>query len=127
MEELQLLQFDSGTPIYKLSPDKAREVLSNLQSGPTTKPSAKIQDLIISTNSFDRIPIWIIRSMDSRDKILPVVIYVHCGGRVLSRIDTHYRLVRELANLVNAATVFVNYIRSPEAKYPIALIEIYET
>lgn len=124
---LEKLQIDSGTPIYKLSPDEAREVLSNLQSGQTTKPLAEIQDLTISTKSFDRIPIRIIRPMNSRDRILPVVIYTHGGGWVLGGIDTHDRLVRELANSVNAAIVFVNYSRSPEAKYPIALEEIYET
>lgn len=35
--------------------------------------------------------------------------------------------MRELANLINAAIVFVDYSRSPETKYPIVLEEIYET
>jgi acetyl esterase len=41
------------------------------------------------------------------------------------KFDTHERLVRELANKVNVAIVFVNYTPSPEAKYPIALEQVY--
>jgi acetyl esterase len=41
------------------------------------------------------------------------------------KFDTHERLVRELANKANVAIVFVNYTPSPEAKYPIALEQVY--
>ncbi len=44
--------------------------------------------------------------------------YFHGGGWVLGDKITHDRLVRELANGVGAAVVFVDYINSPEAKYP---------
>jgi acetyl esterase len=46
---------------------------------------------------------------------------------VLGGFDTHERLVREFANKANVAIVFVNYTRSPEAKYPIAIEEAYAT
>jgi acetyl esterase len=46
---------------------------------------------------------------------------------VLGGFDTHERLVREFANKANAAIIFVNYTRSPEAKYPIAIEEAYAT
>jgi acetyl esterase len=39
--------------------------------------------------------------------------------------NTHDRLVREIANGVNSAVVFVDYTRSPEAKYPVAIEEAY--
>jgi acetyl esterase len=39
--------------------------------------------------------------------------------------DTHDRLVRELAVGANAALVFVDYERSPEAKYPTAIEQDY--
>ena len=39
----------------------------------------------------------------------------------------HDRLVRELANGINAAIVFVNYTPSPEAKYPTAIEQAYGT
>lgn len=40
-------------------------------------------------------------------------------------LDTHDRLVGEIVNKANVTAVFVNYSRSPEAKYPIALEEAY--
>ena len=43
----------------------------------------------------------------------------------LGGFDTHERLVREIANKANAVVVFVNYTRSPEAKYPTALEQTY--
>jgi acetyl esterase len=44
--------------------------------------------------------------------------YFHGGGWVLGDTVTHERLVRELAEGVNACVVFVDYVNSPEAKYP---------
>jgi acetyl esterase len=58
---------------------------------------------------------------------LPVVLYVHGGGWVLGNAGTHDRLVRELAVGTNAALVFVEYDRSPEAHYPVAIEQAYAT
>jgi acetyl esterase/lipase len=46
---------------------------------------------------------------------------------VLGNAGTHDRLVRELAVGVNAAVVFVEYDRSPEAHYPVAIEQGYAT
>ena len=124
---LDKLQKNPGPPIYKLSPTDARNVLSGLQSVPVAKPAADIQDLSISGKSNEKIDIQIVRPSNSGDKTLPVVMYFHGGGWVLGGIDTHDRLVRELTNSINAAIVFVKYSRSPEAKYPTALEEAYDS
>jgi acetyl esterase len=58
---------------------------------------------------------------------LPVVLYMHGGGWVLGNADTHDRLVRELAVGAGAAVVFVEYDRSPEARYPVAIEQGYAT
>ncbi len=58
---------------------------------------------------------------------LPVVLYMHGGGWVLGNADTHDRLVRELAVGTGAAVVFVEYDRSPEAHYPVAIEQGYAT
>ena len=57
--------------------------------------------------------------------ILPAIIYLHGGGWVLSDADSYDRLLRELAAGTGAAVVFVNYTRSPEAHYPVAIEECY--
>jgi acetyl esterase len=65
---------------------------------------------------------------------LPVLVEVNCavafalaGGWVLGNADTHDRLVRELADGTEAAVVFVEYDRSPEARYPVAIEQGYAT
>jgi len=59
--------------------------------------------------------------------MLPTILYMHGGGWVLGNAGTHDRLVRELAAGVNAAVAFVEYDRSPEAHYPVAIEQGYAT
>ena len=58
-------------------------------------------------------------------KIMPVVMYFHGGGWVAGGVDTHDRLIREIAVAVEAAVVFVAYGRAPEVQFPLALEEAY--
>jgi acetyl esterase len=51
--------------------------------------------------------------------------YFHGGGWILGDKETHDRLVREIAHGAQAAVVFVDYARSPEAKYPVAIEQAY--
>jgi acetyl esterase len=51
--------------------------------------------------------------------------WFHGGGWVLGDRDTHDRLIREIANGTGAAVVFVDYDRSPEARYPVAIEQDY--
>ena len=52
---------------------------------------------------------------------------MHGGGWVLGNADRYDRLVREPAVGTGAAVVFVEYDRSPEAHYPVALEQGYAT
>jgi acetyl esterase/lipase len=124
---LESLQQNPGPPLYTLSPEQARDVLSGLQvSIPVKKLPADIEDRTVpgGPNGTD-ISIQIVRPPGGSNETLPVVIYLHGGGWVLGNFDTHERLVRELANSVHAAFVFVNYTPSPEAKYPVSLEQAY--
>jgi acetyl esterase len=56
---------------------------------------------------------------------LPVIVYFYGAGWVMGDTTTHDRLVRELAVGAHAAVVFVDYDRSPEAHYPVAIEEDY--
>lgn len=56
---------------------------------------------------------------------LPVVVYIHGAGWVFGNARTHDRLVRELAVQSGAAIVFPEYALSPEARYPVALEQVY--
>lgn len=55
---------------------------------------------------------------------LPVLVYAHGGGWVLFDLDTHDRLMREYAARTGAVVVGVDYSRSPEARFPVALDEM---
>lgn len=126
---LNNLQQQGGPPIYTLSPDKARGVLSGLQaSTPIQKLPADVENRTIlgGSNSKD-VSTTIVRPRNSSIEPLPVVIFTHGGGWVLGGFDTHERLVREIAIKANVVVVFVNYTLSPEGKYPTALEQAYAT
>ena len=124
---LKSLQQNPGPPIYTLSPDKARAVLSGLQaSNAVQKLPAEIENRTIPGGpNAKEISITIVRPQSNSNETLPVVMYFHGGGWVLGGFDTHERLVRELANKANVVVIFVNYTPSPEAKYPVPLEEAY--
>src|SRR5919112_291272 len=122
---LESLQKNEGPPLYNLTPNDARAVLSGLQSQPVQKLPAEIDDQTIQGGPTGEVSIKIVRPNGSGTETLPAVIYIHGGGWVLGGFDTHERLLRELSNGAHAAVVFVNYTRSPEAKYPIPIEEAY--
>jgi acetyl esterase len=120
-------QQKDGPPIFTLSPEKARTVLSGLQASVAVKMlPAEIENRTIPGGPGGKnVSITIVRPPNSSNQTLPVVMYFHGGGWVLGGFDTHERLVRELANKANAVIVFVNYTPSPEAKYPVAIEQAY--
>ena len=54
----------------------------------------------------------------------PGLVYLHGGGWTIFSLDTHDRLMRELAGRSGAVVVGVDYALSPEAKYPVALGQV---
>jgi alpha/beta hydrolase fold len=56
---------------------------------------------------------------------LPAILYMHGGGWILGSWITHDLLTRRLALGANAAVVFVEYSRAPEAKYPVQIEQCY--
>jgi acetyl esterase len=124
---LESLQQASGPPLYKLSPEQARTVLSGLQGSiPVKKLPADIENrTILEGPNGTEVSIQIVRPPNNNNKTFPTIMYFHGGGWVLGGFDTHERLVREIAIGAHAAVVFVNYTPSPEAKYPIPLEQAY--
>jgi acetyl esterase len=111
-------------PIYTLSPADARNVLAGAQKGDVKKLPAEEEDKVIKAGPTGSIKLRIVRPQGAKGA-LPVVMYFHGGGWVLGDADTHDRLVREIANGAEAAVVFVDYERSPEARYPVAIEQAY--
>jgi acetyl esterase len=111
-------------PIYTLSPADARSVLARAQSIPVGKPSSQIEDINLPVGPTGSVPIRIVRPTAIAE-VLPVVMYFHGGGWVLGDRDTHDRLLREIAVGAQAAVIFVEYARAPEARYPVAIEQAY--
>jgi len=111
--------------LYELGPDGARKVLDDVQAAPIAKP--KVADKWITVPAeVGEVRVRIVKPVDAIGP-LPTILYMHGGGWVLGNAGTHDRLVRELAVGVNAAVVFVEYDRSPEAHYPVAIEQGYAT
>lgn len=53
--------------------------------------------------------------------VLPALVYLHGGGWVFFSLETHDRLMRELAARSGRMVIGVDYTRSPEARFPVAL------
>jgi acetyl esterase len=111
--------------LYELGADGARKVLDDLQAAPIAKPEVD-EDWITVPAEVGEVQVRIVKPPGASGP-MPVVLYVHGGGWVLGNAGTHDRLVRELAVGVNAAVVFVEYDRSPEAHYPVAIEQAYAT
>jgi acetyl esterase/lipase len=117
----------TATPpfLYELAPDEARKVLDDVQAAPIEKLAIDERWVTVPADVGD-VRVRIVRPAGA-EGTLPVILYMHGGGWVLGNAGTHDRLVRELACGAGAALVFVEYDRSPEARYPVAIDQGYAT
>jgi acetyl esterase/lipase len=111
--------------LYELSPDEARKVLDDVQAAPIDKLPAD-EEWVTVLAEVGQVRVRIVKPLGATDP-LPAVLYMHGGGWILGNAASHDRLIRELANGVQAAIVFVEYDRSPEAAYPVAIEQGYAT
>jgi acetyl esterase len=115
----------AGAPsLSTLSPERAHAVLTDLQAKPVPLPPADVTDTTWPVGPTGSTRIRIVRPRGVTEA-LPLLMYFHGGGWVLGDKVTHDRLVRELANGARAAVVFVDYVNSPEAKYPVQNEQAY--
>jgi acetyl esterase len=121
---LDALAKAGGPPIYTLSPDAARKVLAGAQAGDVKTMPAEIEDRTIPVGPTGSVRLRIVRPHGSSGT-LPVAMHFHGGGWILGDAATHDRLIREIASGAQAAVVFVDYDRSPEAGYPVAIEQAY--
>jgi acetyl esterase/lipase len=115
----------TSTPpfIYELTPAEARKVLDDVQAEPIEKLAVDESWITVSAEVGD-VRVRVVRPPDTAETV-PAILYMHGGGWVLGNAGTHDRLVRELAVGTGAAVVFVEYDRSPEAPYPVAIEQGY--
>jgi acetyl esterase/lipase len=102
--------------LYELTPDDARKALDEIQAAPIDKLPVD-DDWVTVPASVGDVQVRIVRPPGVEGP-LPAVLFMHGGGWILGNAGTHDRLVREIAVGAHAAVVFVEYDRSPEARYP---------
>ena len=123
-EFLDTLNSSGGKPIEQLTPEQAREVLVGLQASVKVPLApADISEKVITVDG-EPLTLTIVRPAGAQG-ILPVFMFFHGGGWVLGDFPTHERLVRDLVSASGAVAVFPNYTRSPEARYPKAINQMY--
>jgi acetyl esterase len=109
--------------LYQLTPEQARAVLDDVQAAPIDKLPVQETWFTVPASVGD-VRVRMLRPLGA-DTPLPVILYMHGGGWVLGDAGTHDRLVREFVVGTGAALAFVEYDRSPEARYPVAIEQGY--
>ena len=113
-----------GPGLETLPPLEARKVLENAQTSVDVDYSGiEISEKDIQADGMS-IKLFVVRPEGIKET-LPVFMFIHGGGWVLGDFPTHKRMVHDLVVLTGFASVFVEYTRTPDAKYPQAINEIY--
>ncbi len=111
--------------LYELGVEGARKLLDDVQAAPIDKLDVD-ETWITVAASVGSVQVRVLKPNDA-DEMIPTILYMHGGGWILGNAGTHDRLVRELCVGTGAAVVFVEYDRSPEARYPVAIEQAYAT
>ena len=121
---LNALNSGGGKPMEEMQPDEARKVLEGAQQSVKVDVSGiDITEKNITQDGID-VKLYVIRPAGVQG-VLPAFMFFHGGGWVLGDFETHKRFVRDLVVYSQVAAVFVEYTRSPEAKYPVAINQAY--
>jgi acetyl esterase/lipase len=121
---LDALNSSGAKPIEQLSPQDARQVLTDAQNSVHVDLSGiETSEKVIDVEGRE-LKLYIVKPAGAATK-LPVFMFFHGGGWVLGDYPTHERLVRDLVVESGAMAVFPEYTRSPEAQYPTAIHQAY--
>jgi acetyl esterase len=119
-ETLKFINSLAGsTPIYELNINEARKVLETV-TVTDNKLDADVRDIDI-----EGVTVTIVKPLNNNNILTPII-YIHGGGWILGNKHTHDRLIRDIAVKSNSCLFFVNYTPSPEARYPVAINQVYK-
>jgi len=121
---LDSLAAGDGKPMEQMTPSEARAVLVAVQSSvPVDLPKADVSQRTITAEG-QTVQLVIVRP-PGVGVMLPAFMFFHGGGWVLGDFATHERFVRDLVTESGVTAVFVEYDRSPEARFPTAIHQAY--
>lgn len=121
---LNALNGSGGKPMETMTPVDARAVLTGAQTSVKVDVSGvDVAEKTITENGLT-VRLFIMRP-SGVSGTLPAFMFFHGGGWVIGDFPTHQRFIRDLVVNSGAVAVYVDYTRSPEAKYPVAVNEAY--
>ncbi|THA79250.1 alpha/beta hydrolase [Streptomyces sp. A0642] len=94
------------------------------EEGPSPEQDTSTEWFALPGGPTGHVRVQVVKPADSVGRI-PVVLFLHGLGWVQGDARTHERLVRAFALGTDAAVVFVEYERAPEAQYPVAVEQCY--
>ena len=89
------------------------------QGGPQMVRSEDVSIDVLAHEAYGPLRLRLHRPSDAAE--LPALVYMHGGGWVFFSIDSHDRLMREIAARAGRVVIGVDYARAPEARFPVAL------
>jgi len=121
---LETLAASGSKPMEQMTPTEARAVLVGTQSSVAIDlPKADVTHRTITSDG-QTVKLVVVHAADVTGTP-PAFMFFHGGGWVLGDYPTHERLVRDLVAGSGATAVFVEYDRSPEVHYPVAVNQAY--
>ncbi len=110
-------------PVYEMSGPEARAAIRS-RFVPVAEPEsmADVTDTAVDGPG-GQVPVRVYRP-DAIDP-LPIMVYAHGGGFVFCDLDSHDALCRDIANLIPAVVVSVDYRLAPENRWPAGAEDVY--
>lgn len=121
---LETINAHKGPALYEIPVADGRDAFVKLQDVAVEKKAVDIEDRVLSIGPTGEVKIRIFRPQGLGSE-LPVVVYSHGAGWVFGDAQIYDRLMRDLTVGAQCAVVFVDFSRSPEAQYPVAIEQIY--
>lgn len=125
-EFISMIEEMDTPPLYKMTPENARNFLNKLQEKTHQEIEADVTDTAIFTDAMDNVEVRVVRPKNNNEK-LPAIIYVHGGGWILGNKNVYDMLTRKLACCTNSIVIFPEYMLAPEGTYPTQTDQIYAT
>ena len=121
---LDRLATEDGKPLEQLSPLEVRQMFVDIQSGaPVDRTMTEVVNRTINVGQ-SMVKLTVVRPAGAVG-FLPAFMFFHGGGWMFGDFPTHERMVRDLVAESATAAVYVDYDRSPEARYPVAIHQAY--
>ncbi|KAG1459469.1 hypothetical protein G6F56_006158 [Rhizopus delemar] len=106
--------------------DVIRQIFGQEKDADISDLAITVEKLQVPSSNEQAINVEVYRPKSAApEAILPVLLYLPGGGWCLPRQGLHPFFVSKLAIEINCTVIFVNYLLSPEVKFPYALEECF--